>query len=148
MTFRPLSAVMSSAFSSPYSARTRASGDRAASRMKMKLGPVRRTGNKSFLATAELRLFLLQEGLIADSEILGLEAGVALLPLGLPQRTWIEKPTGELLVPAGNQRCAFGDPFRGRQRLCLEFLIGNHPRHQPHGEGFLGAEYVAFQENP
>src|SRR4051812_46188304 len=65
-------------------------------------------------AAAEIRLLLREERRIADPEILGVEAFEALVVLGIGERARIGETAGELLVPARDQRCAVGDPLRGR----------------------------------
>src|SRR2546428_6920920 len=61
------------------------------------------------LAALELRLALGEEGSHALAEVLGVEAGVALVVFRFRERPRIGEPAPELLLPARRKRRALGD---------------------------------------
>src|SRR5260221_14150793 len=78
----------------------------------------------------ELGLALFEEGLVADLEVLGAEAGEALVVFLLGERAAAAQPALELLVPARHQRRAFGDALGGGTRLGLDLGIRDDARDQ------------------
>src|SRR5207244_3165790 len=68
------------------------------------------------LAALELRLALGKEGSHALPEVLGVEAGVALVVFGFRKRPRIGEPAHELLVPARGKRRAV--PLQIRRAHC------------------------------
>ena len=68
-------------------------------------------------ASDEAGLLLGQEGRVADAEVLGVEAVEALVDLLRRERPALGEAPRELLVPAGDERRAFGDALRGRRAL-------------------------------
>src|SRR3546814_671314 len=80
------------------------------------------------LPPLELGLLLGEEGLVADVEILGVEAGEALRLLRLAQRRPAgEDPVDEFLVPAVDERGTVGDPPGRRVGLVLDLVVLDHP---------------------
>src|SRR5216110_2335032 len=77
------------------------------------------------LAALELRLALGEEGSHALAEVLGVEAGVALVVFRFRKRPRIGEPAHELLVPARGKRRAVGDASRGRIGFFDDLVIGD-----------------------
>ena len=68
-------------------------------------------------APDEFRLSLGQKRRVADAEVFGVEAGEAFVVLGRGDRPRVRQAARELLVPARDERRAFGDALRGRERF-------------------------------
>src|SRR5437879_10640377 len=76
------------------------------------------------LAALELRLALGKEGGHALAEVLGVEAGVALVVFRLRKRPRVGEPAHEFLVPARGKRRAVGDASSARIGFFNHFAIG------------------------
>src|SRR5690606_11734054 len=83
--------------------------------MSMTLSPLSAVISSTLFGstTGEAGLGLVQESLVADLEILGAEAGEALVVLLRRQRGRVQQTPGELLVPTSHQRRPLRDPARG-----------------------------------
>src|SRR5690606_26845945 len=94
--------------------------------------------------TGEAGLGLVQESLVADLEILGAEAGEALVVLLRRQRGRVQQTPGELLVPTSHQRRPLRDPARGGKAFGRDLAVFHNAVDQSHAQCFFGVENVAF----
>src|SRR5581483_3516970 len=95
----------------------------------------------------ELRLLLREERGVSDAKVLRVEAVEALVVLGLGDCLAFCETPRELLVPARNERCAFGDALRRGARFVRHFRIGHNASDEALLLRFTGVEDSAFEQD-
>jgi len=81
------------------------------------------------------------------ARVLGVEAGVGLVALGLGRRAGLGQAPRELLVPARDQRRALGDAPRRSHRFLPDPVVGHDAIHQALVLRLLGAEHAALEQD-
>src|SRR5215475_10886952 len=79
----------------------------------------------------ELRFALGEKRRVAEAKVFGVEAVEALVVFGCADRERIGETPRKPLVPARNERGAFGDPPGSRERLGGHLIVGDDARDQP-----------------
>ena len=67
--------------------------------------------------------------------------------LGIGNGARSGEPTGELLVPARDERCTLGNALCGCQCFTRHLVVSNHPRDQTLCFGLGGVENASFKQD-
>src|SRR5580765_7467123 len=94
----------------------------------------------------EVRLALGEKRRVADAKVFGVEAVEALVLLGRRDRARIGEPARESLVPARDERRAFGDALRGCMCLGGDLAIGDDAGDEALFLRLGGVEDPAFEQ--